>query len=140
MAYRRTNRRGNAMSWWTDLLQGIPLNAVLKERLALAEQKFNALEKENKELRGQVEALTAENASLKEERDSLRTEEEFVERRGVAWKKEPDGHYLPCCPKCKTALSKIPPWKPDTLKCSSCKFVAPFHPREVAEIAKSLSK
>jgi hypothetical protein len=25
-----------AMSWWTDLMQGIPVNAVLKERLALA--------------------------------------------------------------------------------------------------------
>lgn len=53
------------MSWLSDLLQGIPLNSVLRERVALAEQKFKDIETENKTLRERVVALTAENESLK---------------------------------------------------------------------------
>src|SRR5215470_17359066 len=53
------------MSWWTDLLQDIPLTAVLKERLALAEQKFKDMEAENKKLKEQAAALREENDALK---------------------------------------------------------------------------
>jgi len=53
------------MSWWSELLQGIPLNAVLKERLALAEQKFKELEEENDRLKEQVIALNGENEALR---------------------------------------------------------------------------
>jgi hypothetical protein len=55
------------MSWMTDILQGIPVNAVLKERLALAEQKFKDLEAGNKSLQDQVVAIKTENSALKEQ-------------------------------------------------------------------------
>jgi hypothetical protein len=57
------------MSWLTglsDALQGIPLNAVLRVRVALAEQRFKALEDENTALEAQVAALTAENEALRQ--------------------------------------------------------------------------
>ena len=71
------------MSWWSDLLKGIPLNEVLRERLALAEQKFRDLEDENNKLKDRVAALTAENKTLqgrvaeaqaKEEREKAKPE------------------------------------------------------------------
>ena|ERR1700722_4441811 len=53
------------MAWLSDLLQGIPLNAVLKERIAYEEKRFKDLETENKRLKEQVSALTEENDGLK---------------------------------------------------------------------------
>jgi hypothetical protein len=53
------------MGWLTDLVQGVPVNAVLRERLALAEQRFKDLESENAKLKGQLAALTAEHEVLK---------------------------------------------------------------------------
>jgi hypothetical protein len=40
-----------------DLLQEVPLSAVLRERVALAEQKYEAAMTENAELRRQLRAL-----------------------------------------------------------------------------------
>jgi hypothetical protein len=53
------------MGWLSELLQGIPLNAVLKERVALAEQKFKDTEAENKQLKEKVATLTTEIEELK---------------------------------------------------------------------------
>jgi hypothetical protein len=55
------------MSWLTDLLQGIQLNPVLRERLALAEQKFKDIETENKHLTEKVAAITKENETLRQQ-------------------------------------------------------------------------
>src|SRR5438874_1465726 len=54
-----------AMGWLMEMLQGIPLNAVLRERVTLAEQKYKDLESENKKLKEQVETLASELASLR---------------------------------------------------------------------------
>jgi len=48
-----------------DLLQEVPLSAVLKERVALAEQKYEAAVRENTELKQRLVALQAENESLR---------------------------------------------------------------------------
>jgi hypothetical protein len=53
------------VTWLTDILKEIPLSAVLKERVALAEQKFKDIEAANQKLRDQVATLTTENESLK---------------------------------------------------------------------------
>jgi hypothetical protein len=47
-----------------DLLQEIPLSAVLKERVALAEQKYEGAMKENASLKEQVQLLEQEIANL----------------------------------------------------------------------------
>ncbi len=128
------------MPWLSDLLQGVPLNSVLRERVALAEQKFKDIEAENKSLKERVSALTAENDTYRKLIAQQRADSQFVERRGVLWKREDDGHYLPCCPRCKTALTPMPPWSHDFLDCTVCKFKAPFHPNEVKQIAATLPK
>lgn len=48
-----------------DLLQEVPLSAVLKERVALAEQKYDGATKENANLKQRVRALEEENAALR---------------------------------------------------------------------------
>jgi hypothetical protein len=57
----------NLLNWLESWLKGIPLNEVLKERLALAEQKFKDLQSENEKLKGEAATLTAENAALKQQ-------------------------------------------------------------------------
>lgn len=69
------------MSWFTDLLQGIPVNAVLKERLALAEQKFKDLESENKTLKEQVAQLQQANKSLQDKIDAHAANEQAAEKK-----------------------------------------------------------
>lgn len=53
------------MSWLSDLIKDIPVSAVLKERLALAEDKFNKITDENGELRERVAELEAEVTDLR---------------------------------------------------------------------------
>lgn len=47
-----------------DLLKEVPLSAVLKERVALAEQKFDQVDKENQRLRQRVANLEKEVSDL----------------------------------------------------------------------------
>jgi hypothetical protein len=53
------------MGWLSDLLQGVPLNAVLRERVALAEQKFRDMETENTKLREELAAARKEFEEIK---------------------------------------------------------------------------
>jgi DNA-binding MarR family transcriptional regulator len=47
------------------LLQEVPLSVVLKERVALAEQKYEAAMRENADLKHRVNALEKENEALR---------------------------------------------------------------------------
>lgn len=53
------------MKWLWDLFEGIQVNAVLREKISLAEQKFKDMERENKNLKEQVAALTSEVEGLR---------------------------------------------------------------------------
>jgi hypothetical protein len=48
-----------------DLLEQVPLAAVLRERVALADQKYEAAIRESEQLKRRVEALERENAELR---------------------------------------------------------------------------
>jgi regulator of replication initiation timing len=60
------------MSWLTDTLQGIPLNAVLREKISLVEQKLKDMELEKKKLEERVTELDKENSGLKTENANLK--------------------------------------------------------------------
>jgi FtsZ-binding cell division protein ZapB len=140
------------MGWITDiadLVKGLPVSAVLKERLALAQDRFDQLQREADQLKNEAVRLGQEVQRLQQENDALRSEaaelkkrlEEpaalgLVMHRGVYWKRKPAGGYedVPYCPDCKGVMAKIPPWGPDTIRCKKCSRVAPFHPREVSEV------
>lgn len=53
------------MGFIEDMLKEVPLSAVLKERVALAEQRYAHVMSENLELKKRVEALERQNAELK---------------------------------------------------------------------------
>ena len=52
------------MSRWMDLLQGIPVNAVLRERILLMQEQHDHVLQENEKLRKRVEELEKENSEL----------------------------------------------------------------------------
>lgn len=108
---------------------------MLKERVALAEQKYELLEQQN-------ENLKLENARLKAEITTLKNavpSSEFIEARGVLFKRKANGTFdgEAYCPDCERVLSTFeesvfPP------SCSRCKFQAPFFKREIAGIIAEL--
>ncbi len=51
----------------TDLLKEVPLSTVVKERLALAEDKFNLLERENEKLHEELDVIKNSNEQSKEQ-------------------------------------------------------------------------
>lgn len=128
------------MGWLSDLFQGLPVNAVLRERLALAEGKVKDIEIAAEKLKDEIKTLTQENQKLKKQVGQATSKSKFVELRGVYWKADLDGSYLPYCPTCETALAEFPPGAGDSLRCRKCKFKAPFHPQEVSALVEKLGK
>lgn len=63
------------MSLLSEILQGIPLNAVLKEKVELIQRQYADLELENQRLRDQISALKIENKDLKCEISQLKSQE-----------------------------------------------------------------
>jgi DNA-binding transcriptional ArsR family regulator len=53
------------MGWIEDLLKEVPLSAVLKERVELADQKYEAAMRENEALKRRLTNLEKENAELR---------------------------------------------------------------------------
>ena len=89
---------------------------ILKERIALANDKYAALEAQNKILHSESEALRLANDQLKQQNWAL--EEKFshvsslpiyTEGSGALFKKHPNGDwdYTPYCPSCKTAMVQL---------------------------------
>lgn|SRR5574340_180333 len=87
--------------------------AILKERIALANDKYAALEAENKVLRSENEALRLDSEKLEQQRRALEeklfhisTSQEYVEESGALFKRRENGEwdYTPYCPSCKTAM------------------------------------
>lgn len=65
----------------SDLLAGIPVNPVLRERLALADSKAAVLVDERDKLRVDVEEVTAKNLALESENRQLRKDNEILRNR-----------------------------------------------------------
>jgi len=82
---------------------------ILKERIALANDKYAVIEAKNKVLQSENEALRLDNGKLNEQVRNL--EERLVQfhaddlslKYGVYW----DKNGNPFCPKCKTPTSQV---------------------------------
>lgn len=108
--------------------------AILKERIALANDKHAALEAEAKKLRQENEALRSDNEQFKAKNRTLEEElthsslPEFVEEAGALFKKNAEGTYneTPYCPSCKTAM--VSPGRHELYRCGkkSCRQFASF--------------
>ncbi len=80
------------MGWITDLLQELPLSAVQRERLSLAEQKYALLETANADLKSKYAVLESENNALKIDKENLR--QEIQRRDDVVQKEKSHGKHL----------------------------------------------
>jgi hypothetical protein len=114
--------------------------AVLRERLALANDRFVNLER-------QVSELEQENAGLRERCDELERQraseaatKQFEEGRGGAlFKRKPGGGYVLAvyCPTCNRATA---PWPPDSgqFVCEPCAWFSTFTNHELAAVLAEL--
>jgi hypothetical protein len=123
------------MGWFSDLLKEYPALEVAKERIALLETKFTTLETENAKLRDEVANLRRENEAIKRQLPS----EDFVEARGVLFKRKADGSFEPdaYCPNCKRALA-LPRVLAVAPTCSLCHYQASFRARDLWGIVNEL--
>lgn len=122
------------MAWLTDLLKEYPALEVARERIALAEARFAAMEAENRTLKEDLAILKGENTALRRQVPSS----EFVEARGALFKQKATGQFEPIayCPECRRALSTIDNYIPPS--CSKCRFMAPFRQDEIPKILADL--
>lgn len=121
--------------------------AILKERIALANDKYANLEMEKKVLRSENEALRLDNAQLKQERRALEekfshiaSSSEFTEEAGALFKRRENGEwdYTPYCPACKTAM--VAPGRHELFRCGkkSCGQSASFKGIQVTDVVSRL--
>lgn len=135
------------MSWVMEMLQGIPVNAVLREKILLIEEKIKRFEDEKKRLEDEVVSLRKENNSLRAQLTPLALDLEYTEECGVLWKRRPNGtfHYQPYCPICKIAMTKYTPsivggYAPKyKFRCPKCVLVSDVYETDAPEIIKSLT-
>ena len=119
------------MSWLEDLLKEHPELSAAQEELAQVAERLRHLEAENRKLK-QEKADWMKQPSLE---PAIR----FAEFEGVLW--ERTGGTIPPiahCPRCKLALSALPPGSDEMLVCANCNFTAPFLPSQVGAVAKRL--
>ena len=113
--------------------------AILKERLALAADKFKQLEDDNRKLKEMNQKLEEEVIRLSDELEQKSASEEFVKARGVLFHKLPNGQierdaYCPACKRPMSSLARALPYK-----CSKCEFTAGFTGKELDAIIKTIN-
>ena len=120
------------------LLSQVPANSVLRERIALAKEQAEAIEKRTAQLEEENAQLREQVHKLEDELASLRTPKEFTEHRGALFKRKSDGSwervvYCPGCKRSTFSLEKMLPYH-----CNVCKWSADFTGRELEEVMKDL--
>lgn len=114
-----------------ELLSNVPSVAASHERIAFAREQVEALDRQLTEARAEIERLRKELAR--------RVPPEFVEHRGVLWKRTGDNDFAPdpYCPHCHSAMAGWPS-EMDPVVCGKCKFIGPFRGAEARRLWKSL--
>lgn len=88
-------------------------STILKERIALANDKYSALESKNEVLSSDNDTLRLDNEQLKQKIRELEehiaqisSSQEYFEESGALFKRRSNGEwdYTPYCPSCKTAM------------------------------------
>ena len=113
------------MTWLTDLLKEIPLSAVLKERVALAEQKFKDMEAETKGLKELVTELRQQNERLAAQLEVYVTKEKSkptLEGQFYKFAGE-EGHFCMTCYDTKGEKVRTASPIPHVRKCPICKTI-----------------
>lgn len=101
----------------TDIIKGLPISAVLEDKLKEADRRYEKLEAENQQLR-------KDNDRLRRRVNELEKSAEYVDVEGLLWKRKPDGEFerKPRCPICADhpVLFDFPPRSRLHWNCSKC--------------------
>jgi hypothetical protein len=126
------------MSKLFDLLADIPTNAVLRERIELIREQAAKTEKQLAEALKENETLRTRVAAL-EKQVPAKTAGEFVEHRGVYFKRKPGGgfHHAVYCFACKNPMSS--PEGEIPYHCPRCNQMVEFNERQLSGILREVA-
>ena len=97
------------MGFLSDLLSGLPVNTVLRERLALLENELKNCAEEKFELEKELAEALAELAKTKRQLHAEReaAAQEMTEEMGALFKRRPGGGYFDVvfCPRCRLSIA-----------------------------------
>jgi hypothetical protein len=120
-----------------NILAGIPVNSVLRERVELLKDLYVAKEKEVEDLKQELAQVKKDHKeALKQLADQSKTEQ-FVEHRGAYFKKNADGEFEKTvyCPKCKQSTF----YRMNMFNCTACHWHSPFNESELSSIISKLN-
>lgn len=129
------------MASLTELLAGIPVNAVLRERLALIKDQAESLEQEVVNLKKQLAEKNRQLSEAQRKLSERAAEQEFVKASGVLWAILPsrDGYEeFPHCPVCRLPMSALEGFF--HFECSRCQFLSPFKGDDLKAVMAKLPK
>jgi len=127
------------MSVFTEIVKEIPLSAVLKERLTLAEVEMSGLKQANARLTTENQILRSDLSKAREEiqRHNQILQGEFVEYRGALFKRKPGGGYVDdaFCRQCHNPMVSI---HRTPFQCVRCNVMVNFGSWDLPKIVTEL--
>lgn len=112
-------------------------STILKERITQVKEELLRVEKENSNLKKELAAAKEEIEQLK----SRIPRAEFVEYRGVKFKRKPSGGYegTAYCPSCEVGMAPtLPRSKP--LVCGKCHALSGFTTRQLLSVIEEVKR
>jgi len=112
-------------------------SAILKERLALVKDMLDKVEKEKYDLERELNKAQEEISRLKSTIPST----EFVQYRGVKFKRKPSGGYekTAYCPSCELGMASASS-RSMPLVCGKCGALSGFKARELVGVLEEVEK
>jgi len=127
----------NILQTLTGIIQEFGTSAVLRERLLLLKEQFQLLEKESVSLKEENSRLKKQHAELVIQLDKYALSEQFVEKRGVLFRKTANGYSeSPYCPVCKALLRSF---ERSVFFFCNCGHKVSLTPNDVPKIMEELS-
>lgn len=122
----------------SDLVGAIPVNSVLRERAAFAMERASALEKEVSELKQKLATAEKRATDLANQLQAFLGRDEFTERDGALFKRNPKGgyHNAVFCLVCKLPMSSLMDATP--FRCGKCKTGPNFTGADLDRILREL--
>jgi hypothetical protein len=121
----------------TEFLAGIPVNAVLRERIAALIEDKERLTKRVIELEQENARLVKQAGESKHQILAASSADQFVEHRSALFKRKPGGGYseTPYCFDCKRPMSSHMGMLPYVCKCG---YAADFTGHQLRDVMRGL--
>jgi DNA repair exonuclease SbcCD ATPase subunit len=113
-------------------------SSILRERLLLIKDKLTQVEEERTQMEKELAACHEEIAQLRAQIKSMTVEKQFVEHRGVLFKRKSTGVYDECpfCPHCKYPMGALNKFMNFT--CDRCNIMTNFKGAELSVVMSEL--